>query len=343
MTISQRPFGSNGTLFTLTTASGMAVSLTDFGASIVSILTPDRKGQLADVVLGYDDADGYATGRSYQGCTVGRYGNRIGGARFDIDGHSYALTPNNGPHSLHGGVQGFHCFRWEATVRADGVTFTRVSPHGEEGFPGNLSVAVTYTLDEAQQLTIDYQATTDAPTHVNLTNHSYFNLAGPASSSVLDHRLWIGAESLLQADPTLIPTGETMLMEGTAFDFSKPKALGLHIATDDDQLRYGHGYDHCFIVQGPLGELRLAATLDEPTSGRLMEVLTTEPAIQLYTGNFLDGTESGKGRTFTHRSAVCLETQHYPNTPNEARFPTTLLRPGEGYQTQTIYRFGIAP
>lgn len=339
--IASRPFGADATLFTLTNSRGMSVDLTDFGATIVAIRLPDLGGRVADVVLGYGDAAGYANGRSCQGCTIGRYGNRIARGRFEIDGVEYQLAQNVGENHLHGGLRGFGQYLWSADEIAGGIRFRRLSPDGEENYPGNLETEVRMILDDANELQIDYRAVTDAATHVNLTNHAYFNLAGHGAGSILDHELWLGAEAILAVSEEILPTGEFLEVEGTPLDFSRSTRIGDRIEDPHEQMVRAGGYDHCYVLSGRRDELRHAATVSEPGSGRFMEVLTTEPGMQFYTGNFLDGTERGKdGAVYGHRSGLCLETQHFPDSPNRPEFPSTLLRPGDEYRSTTVYRFG---
>ncbi len=336
------PDGKPVTLYTLRNKQGMEVSITNFGAAVVALKTPDRQGKFADVVLGYDDLAGYENDKSFFGATIGRYGNRIAHGKFTLNGKAFTLAKNDGENHLHGGVKGFNKVVWEAkdVSAADGpaLQLDYTSKDGEEGYPGNLAVQVTYTLTNNNELRIDYRATTDKPTVVNLTNHSYFNLAG--QGDILQHQLRLNAGKFTPVDATLIPTGELRSVTGTPFDFSTPTAIGARIGNDDEQLKFGKGYDHNFVLDGSLGTLRPAAQVYEPTTGRVMDVLTTEPGIQFYSGNFLDGKAHGKsGTMYQHRSAFCLETQHFPDSPNKSSFPTTVLNPGTQYQTTTIYRF----
>jgi aldose 1-epimerase len=335
--------------YTLTNASGMRVRAIDYGGIILSIEVPDRGGNLGDIALGYDDLGSYLDETPYFGAIIGRYGNRIGGARFELDGNRYALAANDGANHLHGGEVGFDKVLWESepfeqSDRA-GIVFRYTSPDGEEGYPGELDVRVTYTLTDEDELVFDYTATTTAPTPVNLTQHTYFNLAGHAGGDILAHQLMLNASRFTPVDETLIPTGELAPVDGTPFDFREPLAIGLRIDRSDEQLGYGGGYDHNFVIdRGDAGdgELVLAAAVYEPTTGRSMEVLTTEPGIQLYSGNFLDGSLTGKsGVAYQHRTGFCLETQHYPDSPNKPEFPSTILRPGEAYESRTVYRFGV--
>jgi aldose 1-epimerase len=332
-------------LFTLTNASGIEARVINFGGIIVSLKVPDRTGQLDDVVLGFDEVDRYFAKHPNFGALIGRYGNRIGNARFTLDGKTYRLAANNGPNSLHGGLKGFDDVVWAAEPFTRpgerGVVFTHTSPDGDEGFPGTLKARVTYTLTDANELAFDYHATTDKPTHVNLTQHSYFNLAGDGSRDVLAHEMHLNADRYTPVDATLIPTGELAPVEGTPFDFRKPTAIGARIDADHPQIKHGGGYDHNFVLNRSGSGLALAARVIEPSTGRVMEVLTTEPGVQFYTGNFLDGTITGKrGRVYKKRYGFCLETQHYPDSPNKPDFPSTVLRPGAEYSTRTVYKFG---
>jgi len=345
--IDQRPFGAlpDGTpvtLFTLAGAGGLTAAITDLGGAVVSLRTPDAAGRAADVVLGFDGLDGYlARNNPYFGCIVGRYGNRIARGRFALGGREHELACNDGSHHLHGGVRGFDKAVWAARpgVTADGpaLELRHLSRDGDEGYPGNLSVAVTYTL-LAGALRIDYEATTDRPTHLNLTNHSYFDLDG--GGSILDHELAIHASRFTVVGPGLIPTGELRGVAGTPFDFRAPARVGDRIDLADPQLALAGGYDHNWVVDRAGPGLVPCARLRGPRSGRVMEVLTTEPGVQVYAGNFLDGSLRGKGgRAYPRRAGLCLETQHFPDSPNRPEFPSTVLRPGERYRSTTIYRF----
>jgi aldose 1-epimerase len=339
------PDGKTADLYVLTNKNGMQVSITNYGGIVVSVKVPDRQGKLGDVVLGFDTLDGYVADKSYFGALIGRYGNRIGGAKFSIDGATYTLAKNNGENVLHGGILGFNKMLWEAGDVSTGdkpaLELKYTSKDGEEGFPGNLMTTAVYTLTNKNELKIEYSATTDKKTVVNLTNHSYFNLAGPGSGDVLKCVLQLHADKFTPVDSGLIPTGELRSVEGTPFDFRKPKAIGARIDADDEQIKLGQGYDHNFVLtkdkqSGPT----LAARVEEPTTGRVLEVWTTEPAVQFYTANFLDGTVHGKGGiAYGRRTAFCLETQHFPDSPNKPSFPSTLLSPGQRYHTITIYRF----
>jgi aldose 1-epimerase len=338
------PGGEKVSLYTLSNARGIRVAVTNYGGTVVSIHAPDRDGRTADVVLGYVALDGYLKASPYFGSIVGRYANRIAKGRFTLDGRTYTLATNNGENALHGGKKGFDKVVWQArpstTPAGPAVTLSYTSPDGEEGYPGTLKAEVTYTLTDDNELRIDYAATTDKPTVVNLSNHSYFNLGGPDERDILSHLLTIDADRYTPVDPTLIPTGQLAPVEGTPFDFRKPTPIGSRIEADDDQLRRGRGYDHNFALNGEAGKLRPVVRLAHGPSGRVMEILTTEPGVQFYSGNFLDGSITGKGgKVYVRRAGLCLETQHYPDSPNHQAFPSTVLRPGERYRSTTIYRF----
>ncbi|MCU1275965.1 MAG: aldose 1-epimerase [Bryobacterales bacterium] len=333
-------------LYTLTNGHGMEVAITNYGGIVVSVKTPDRNGKLADVVLGFDNFEGYLQTMPYFGALIGRYGNRIANGRFTLDAREYHLAQNNGPNALHGGLRGFDKRIWSAKeIRAKdapALELSYLSKDGEEGYPGNLSATVTYSLTPKNELKIDYAATTDKDTVVNLTNHSYFNLAGEGQGNVLPHVVMINADRFTPVDSTLIPTGELKSVEGTPFDFRKPTPIGARINDKNQQLQFGKGYDHNFVLNGDGGGLKLAARVTDPSSGRVMEVLTTQPGLQFYTGNFLDGTVRGKGGVaYGQRSAFCMETQHFPDSPNHPAFPSTVLKPGQRYQTTTVYRFAV--
>ena len=331
----------------LKNASGMEVHAIPYGAIVTSIRVADRSGQFNDVVLGYDNPDDYVQNNGpYMGAIIGRYANRIGKGMFTLDGQTYRLATNNGPNHLHGGLKGFDKVVWTAERFGDsdgaGVIFRYTSSDGEEGYPGTLKVQVTYMLTNQNQLVVDYLATTDKPTLVNLTHHSYFNLTGSARD-VLDHEMTINADRYTPIDPTSIPTGEIANVEGTPFDFRKPTRIGSRIALDHEQLRNGNGYDHNFVLNRQGDELVKAARVYEPTTGRVMEVSTTEPGLQFYSGNFLNGSIKGKsGIAYGRRFGFCLETQHFPDSPNRPEFPSTVLRPGREYRSRTIYRFSVA-
>jgi aldose 1-epimerase len=332
------PEGQPVELYTLTNAKGSEARIMTYGGVVVSLKVPDRSGALGDVVAGFDNLEGYLTPPPYFGALIGRYGNRIGGGQFSLDGMVYHLAKNDGANHLHGGVRGFDKRLWSAKqLSPQSLELSYLSKDGEEGYPGNLSANVTYTLTDAQELRIDYLATTDKETVVNLTNHSYFNLAG--EGDILAHQVMIHADRYTPVDKGLIPTGELKSVAGTPFDFQMAKAIGERIEQKDEQLMFGHGYDHNWVLNRTGSGLETAAKVTDPKSGRVMEVLTTEPGLQFYTGNFLDGTLKGKGRVYTRRSAFCMETQHFPDSPNKPAFPSTVLKPGETYRTTTVYRF----
>ena len=324
----------------------MSCQISNYGGLVLKLEVPDRGGQLTDVVLGYDDLADYLKGSTYFGAIVGRYGNRIGQARFTLKGREYTLARNDGPNNLHGGFKGFDKVLWQANLsdspEGPRLELSYQSPDGEEGFPGNVSVTVTYTLTQANELKIDYLATTDQDTVVNLTHHSYFNLAGADQGDILDHELMIAADRFTPVDEGLIPTGELRPVAGTAFDFTQPTRIGLRIDDADPQLKFGGGYDHNWVLNKGDGSLALAARLTEPTSGRVMEVWTTEPGLQFYSGNLLGETSPGKnGHPYKRRDGLCLETQHFPDSPNQPGFPSTVLRTDQTYTSTTIYRFSI--
>ena len=332
--------------FTLKNEKGMTVRVTNFGAIITSIVVPDRNGKMADVALGYNDIASYtnAVDKPYFGAIVGRYGNRIAKGKFSIDGEEYTLAINNPPNSLHGGVIGFDKVIWDAKANDEdnSVTLSYLAKDGEEGYPGNLNCSVTYRLTDDNAIEIDYLATTDKATPINLTQHTYFNLKGEGEGTILGHELMINAQRYTPVDATLIPTGKTPAVQGTPFDFTKPKPIGRDINADNEQLKFGGGFDHNWVLDkgGQTGEMTLAARVHEPTNGRVLEVMTTEPGIQFYCGNFLDGRLTGKsGKKYVHRGGFCLETQHYPDSPNQPAFPSTILKPGEEYETKTIFKF----
>ena len=350
LSVSRAPFGTlpDGRaveLFTLTNAHGVEIRAMTYGAIITAIYTPDRNGRRDDIVLGFDSVAGYLSGSPYFGAVVGRYANRIAGGHFTLDGVTYTLARNNGPNSLHGGLRGFDKVLWSAEpVRSDsavGVRLRYTSPDGEEGYPGTLQVQVTYTLTAHDELIVDYDATTDKATPLNLSQHTYWNLHGHGQGDILDHVLSLDASRYTPVDSTLIPTGEIAPVAGTPFDFRTPAAVGARIDAANEQLRFGHGYDHNWVLDQPRpGTLSHAARLVDPVSGRAIDVSTTEPGIQFYAGNFLDGTIKGKGgQVYGHRGALCLETQHFPDSPNHPNFPPTILRPGQRYQSRTIVTF----
>lgn len=338
------PDGRTVHLYTLKNGRGMTMRVTDFGCIIVALTAPDREGTYADVVLGYDRLEDYIADRRHFGAVVGRYGNRIAGGKFTLDGQEYALSVNRPPNHLHGGVRGFEKVVWEseAVIRkgAAGVKLRYLSRDGEEGYPGNLDATVCYWLTESDELRIEYTATTDRPTPVNLTNHSYFNLAGAGRGDILGHELMLAAGHFTPVDEGLIPTGELRPVAGTPFDFTAATAIGARIEAADEQLRRGGGYDHNFVFSRWDGKLRPVASLYDPGSGRRMEVLTTEPGVQFYSGNFLDGSDVGKGgQAYGRRCGLCLETQHFPDSPNKPQFPSCILRPDEEYRHVTVFRF----
>jgi len=314
----------------------------NYGGIILSIRVPDRKGTLADVVLGHETSEGYIPNPPFLGAVVGRYANRIANGKFTLDGKTYSLPQNDGPNTLHGGVKGFDKVTWEGEPLKgkNAVAFTYLSKDGEEGFPGNLKVKVTYTLTDSNELVVDYEATTDKATVINLSQHSYFNLAGEGNGDILNHEVMINADRFTPVDRTLIPTGELRPVKGTPFDFTTSTKIGAHIDDNYEQLTLGHGYDHNWILNRKGDGLELAARVYEPTSGRVLEVLTDQPAVQFYTGNFLDGRVTGKqGHVYKRRYGLCLETQHYPDSPNHPDFPSTILKPGETFRSKTVFKF----
>jgi aldose 1-epimerase len=333
-------------LFTLRSAKGMVVRVSTYGATAVSVEVPDRDGKMADVVLGFDSLEPYLGKHPHFGGVVGRYGNRIATGRFRLGEREIVLARNNGENHLHGGARGFDRVAWsgrDASTNADpAVELTYLSKDGEEGYPGNLTAKVTYTLTDANELRLDYEATTDEETVVNLTNHSYFNLAGPSGGDILGHVVTLDAARFTPVRAGLIPTGELRAVDGTPFDFRKPAPIGARIDAPDEQLALGGGYDHNFVLDGAMGVLRPAARVVESASGRVLEVLTTEPGVQFYSGNNLDGTVKGKaGKVYARRTGLCFETQHFPDSPNQPSFPSTVLRPGERYLSTTVFRFGV--
>jgi aldose 1-epimerase len=338
--------GEPALLYTLENANGLRAAVTTHGATLVSLWAPGRDGVLADVTLGFDDVSGYESpANDWFGCTVGRWANRIRGARFTLDGRTYAVTPNDGLDHLHGGgARAFANVPWRARpfARAGerGVTFAHRSHDGDEGFPGTLDVEVTYALTDRDELRIDYRATTDRPTVINLTNHAYWNLAGAGSGDVLDHVLELLASRMTPIDDALLPTGEIAPVAGTPFDFRTPRRIGERMPAPDAP---GHGYDHNFVLDGPAGELQPAARVVHPPSGRALEIHTTQPGLQLYSGNFLRGQRGKGGVAYQRRSALCLETQHFPDSPNQPGFPSTVLRPERVYRERTVHHFGVAP
>lgn len=338
------PNGASVDIYTLKGEKIEAQVMT-YGGVLMSLKVPDRNGKMTDVVLGFDDPSGYynnfnSKSSAFFGPIVGRYANRIANAEFSLDGKEYTLTKNDGPNTLHGGPNGFHNHVWQAKQIRDGVELTYLSKDGEEGYPGNLSVTVRYTVSGGD-LKIDYSATTDKDTVLNLTNHSYFNLAGQGNGTILQHQLQLNASRFTPVNATLIPTGELKPVAGTPFDFLKPHAIGERINADDEQLRLAHnGYDHNFVIDGGGKSLVKAAEVYDPSSGRVLEVLTTEPGVQFYTSNFLDGSIKGKqGIAYPRNGALCLETQHFPDSPNHPSFPTTELKPGETFHSVAVFRF----
>jgi len=315
------------------------VRITNYGGIIVSLRAPDRKGKLDDIVLGYDSLDHYIAKTAYFGAIIGRYANRIAHGSFQLDGKTYSIPKNDGDNTLHGGIIGFDKVVWKAHEIKNGIDLTYVSKDGDQGFPGTLTTTVRYTLD-GNDLRIEYSATTDKDTVLNLTNHSYFNLAGQAKGDVLGHVVKINASKITPVDASLIPTGELKSVEGTPFDFRTPHAIGERIDANDEQLRFGVGYDENFVLDHPEDQLFEAAEVYEPTTGRILKVLTTQLAVQFYSGNHLDGSITGKeGRVYKPRFAFCLETEHYPDSPNHANFPSTELKPGQKFHSVTVYQF----
>ncbi len=335
--------GNSIDLFTLKNANNLVVKITNYGGKIVQLLVPDKDDNLGDVVLGYETIDGFINGSPSMGALIGRYANRIAKGTFELNGKTYTLATNNGPNHLHGGNKGFRFKVWDAKQIDDQtLELSYLSVDGEEDYPGNLIVKVTYMLTDKDELKIDYYAVTDKPTILNLTNHAFFNLAGEGSGSVLDHELLINADFFTPTDDTNIPTGEIIPVKGTSFDFTQTTKIGARIENEDEQLKFGNGYDHNYVVNKSDEQLAFAARIYEPTTGRVMVVFTTEPGIQLYTGNFLSDKDIGKaGKKYPARSAFCLETQHYPDSPNHANFPTTVLNPGEEFKSTTVYKFSV--
>ena len=340
--ITMKPFGQTTkkepvTLYTLTNKGGMSVSIADYGATVINLMVPDKAGKLDDIALGFDTLEPYFTKSPYFGATIGRYGNRIAKGSFKLDGKTYQLAQNNGVNALHGGLQGFDKQLWKAEPlkgEQPAIRFSRVSPDGEEGYPGTLKVSITFVLTDKNELEISYEATTDKLTILNLTNHTYFNLAGSGGGTILDHVVTLHADAFTPVDSTLIPTGEIKKVEGTPWDFRTPKAIGKDIkATGGDPIGYDHNY---VLTKGA----PVAAEVYEPTSGREMKVITDQPGVQFYSGNFLDGKVAGKGgKLYPQYGGFCLETQHFPDSPNQPNFPSTELKPGETYKTKTVYVF----
>ncbi len=336
--------GKTVELYTLKNANGAEAKIMTYGGIVQSLSVPDKNGKLGDVVLGYDNLQGYIDKTPYFGALIGRYGNRIGGAKFTLEGKTYTLATNNGPNSLHGGLVGFDKVVWTArpmeTSQGPALILTYVSKDGEEGFPGNLEVVALYTLTDNNELKVEFTAKTDKPTVANLTHHSYFNLAGQGNGDILGHVVYINADKTTPVDSGLIPTGEFADVTGTPFDFRKPMTIGARINDSDTVLQYGPGYDHNWVVNKPFGKLGLQARVEEPTSGRVMEVWSDEPGLQFYAGNFLDGTIKGKGGVaYQIHTGFCMEPQHYPDSPNKPNFPTTELKPGQTYHNVIVYKF----
>lgn len=349
MHVQKAPFGKTEKgeqvqIYTLTNKNGLEARIADYGGTLVSLKVPDKNGKLGNVVLGFDKIETYIKGVPFFGALIGRYGNRIAEGKFTLDGKTYTLARNDGPNNLHGGVKGFDKVLWKAepfeNADGPGLKLTYVAADGEEGFPGQLTVHVTYQLRNTDALSIAYEATTTKPTPVNLTNHSYFNLTGDTDKTVYDHELTLNADKFTPVSKVLIPTGELRDVTGTPFDFRKSTKVGARINADDEQLKFAGGYDHNWVLnKSKADEMTLAAVLSESSTGRVMKVLTTEPGVQFYSGNFLDGKPAGTGTEFKHRTGLCLETQHFPNSPNQASFPSTILRPGQTYRTETVFEF----
>ncbi len=340
------PSGEKIDIYTLRNSKKMEARITNYGGRVVSLITPDRHNAFEDVVLGFDDLEGYLGKNPYFGALVGRYANRIANAQFVLGGHEYHLAQNNGKCSLHGGWKGFDKAAWEATgIEVDhcpAVELRHVSPDGDEGYPGQLSAKVQYVLTNKGELRIEYEASTDKPTIVNLTNHSYFNLAGQSSGSIANHQIMIDADTFTPINEQLIPTGELRPVAGTPFDFRRPEVIGKRLHEDSEQLKLGLGFDHNYALNASGKGLSLAARVTDSDSGRTLEVHTTQPGMQFYTGNHLDGSVQGKrGTVYGFRSAFCLETQHFPDSPHHASFPSTELRPGQRYHETTIYKFSV--
>jgi aldose 1-epimerase len=346
-TVAKAPFGNlpDGTpieIYTLKNGNGMEARICTYGGIVVSLTARDRNGQFSDVVLGYDNLDGYVKNNSpYFGCLVGRYGNRIGGAKFTLEGKTYTLAANNGPNSLHGGLKGFDKVVWKAKpLTGAALELTYLSKDGEEGFPGNLEVTAVYRLTEDNSLRLHFTAKTDKTTVCNLTQHSYFNLRGQGNGDILGHKVYINSDKTTPVDKELITTGGYAPVDGTPFDFRKPTTIGARINDPDTVLQYGPGYDHNWVINKPFGKFGLQARVYEPTSGRVLEVWSTEPGLQFYAGNFLNGTITGKGgKVYQRRSGFAMEPQHYPDSPNKPEFPTTELKPGQTYRNTIIYKF----
>ena len=347
--VNRQPFGKTKDgiavdLYTLRNSKGAEAGICNYGGLVIFLKVPDRNGQFGDVVLGYDNLADYIKDTPYFGAMIGRYGNRIAKGKFTLDGKEYTLAINNGPNALHGGLKGFDKVVWEPKIlaRSEGpsLQLRYTSKDGEEGYPGNLSVTAVYTLTDDNALKLEYTATTDKDTVINLTQHSYFNLAG--KGDILKHEVMIPADKFTPVDSTLIPTGELKPVEGTPFDFRTPTAIGARIGQDDEQLKFGGGYDHNWVVNKPMGQLGLMGRVYEPTTGRVLEVFSTEPGLQFYTGNFLDGKLTGKGGwVYQFRNGFCMEAQHYPDSPNQPNFPSVVLKPGEVYRNTIIFKFSV--
>jgi aldose 1-epimerase len=340
------PDGAPVDIYTLRNAAGVEARICNYGGIIVSLKAPDRAGHLSDVVLGCDHLDDYLANNPFFGALVGRFGNRIAKAKFSLDGVTYSLAANNGPNALHGGLKGFDKVLWQATRTAAApeptLELNYLSKDGEEGYPGNLNVKAVYSLTAENALRLDFTATTDKSTIINLTQHTYFNLAG--KGDILGHQVQIDADRFTPVDSALIPTGELWPVAGTPLDFRQPAAIGARIEQDDPQLKRGNGYDHNFVLNHPMGRLDVVARVSEPATGRVLEVLTTEPGLQLYTGNFLDGSIRGKGgQTYPRHSGFCLEAQHFPDSPNQPAFPTVVLKPGAVFRNTIVFRLSCAP
>ncbi len=346
--VKKEPFGTTPDgkaveLYTLTNSHGIEVRVTNYGGIVVSVKTPDKSGHFADITLGFDTLPGYSSNHPYFGALVGRYGNRIANGKFTLDGKEYTLAKNNGPNALHGGLKGFDKVVWQAESfqkgTEAGVILKYTSADGEEGYPGTLHTTVTYSLDDKDAFTIDYHATTDKDTPINLTNHTYFNLAGEGSGSILGEELMLNADHFTPVDSTLIPTGKIASVKGTPLDFTKPTIVGSRINDKDEQMVRGGGYDHNFVINHHGAGLALAARVYDPASGRVLEVDTTQPGVQFYTANFLDGVHGKHGHIYNKRDALCLETQHYPDSPNQPSFPSAILTPGQTYHEVTVWKF----
>ncbi len=347
--VSRQPFGRTKDgkaveIFTLRNSKGAEARISNYGGLVVSLKVPDRNGQMGDVVLGYDTLADYIKDTPYFGAMIGRYGNRIAKGKFTLDGKEYTLAVNNGPNALHGGLKGFDKVVWTPKVlllpEGAALELRYVSKDGEEGYPGTLSVVAVYALTDDNALKLEYTATTDKDTVVNLTQHSYFNLAG--KGDILSHEVMMPASKFTPVDSTLIPTGELRPVDGTPFDFRKPTAIGARIKQDDEQLKFGNGYDHNWVMDKPMGQLGLMARVYEPTTGRVLEVISTEPGLQFYSGNFLDGSNKGKGGwVYQFRNGFCMEPQHYPDSPNQPKFPSVVLKPGQTYKNTIIFKFSV--